>query len=86
MITSDISRWYKQTIRSESLKIVIKEYPEFENKLRDKKMAAKLKKRALADYHTSSSQYQDESSSDSGKSNSDFIHALYNNNNTSSRN
>ena len=30
-------------------------------------MAAKLKKRALADYHTSSSQYQDESSSDAGK-------------------
>ena len=30
-------------------------------------MAAKLKKRALADYHTSSSQYQDESASDAGK-------------------
>ena len=30
-------------------------------------MAAKLKKRALADYHTSTSQYQDESSPDAGK-------------------
>jgi hypothetical protein len=30
-------------------------------------MAAKLKKRALADYHTSSSQYQEESTSDTGK-------------------
>ena len=35
--------------------------------LSDLRMAAKLKKRALADYHTTTSQHQDIGSSDTGK-------------------